>query len=83
MQINVWVSKEKKLCQEFLKLFSISCAFADSKSTQSFSSGDAKWQIKSRPKQRPSATPRLQLFVSGFKKGTAISGLFGLKYSSR
>ena len=79
---NVWVSKVKKHCQELFELFSIPCAFAGSKSTQSFLSGDAKQQIKSRPKQRP-VTPRPQRFISEDKKGTTGSGWFGLKYSSR
>ena len=56
------------------ELFSISCAFAGSKSTKSFSPGDAKQQTKLRPKKRPSVTPQPQRSVSGW---------FDLKYLSR
>ena len=70
----------KRSYQELFELFLIFCVFAGSKSTQSFKSGDAKQQIRSRPKQRSTVILRLQQFFLGVTKGATRSGWFALKY---
>ena len=81
---NGRLSKVKKRCQEPFEFFSISCAFAGSRSIQSVSSGDAKQQIKLTSKRRLSAVPPQQSFIPGVKKRkTTEAGWFNLNYSSR
>ena len=71
---NPRVNKVKRRYQELFELFYLFCVFAGSKSTQSSKSGDAKQQIKSRPKQRRPVFLRLQQFISRVTNRAARSG---------